>query len=97
MVFRRTNFPFLILASWDGEEFGLLGSTAWTDANADWISSSAVAYLNVDVGVSGSKFRVSATPSLNSAIRKVTTEVIDPNSGKKISDVRLNPAPRRSP
>lgn len=42
----------IYLCSWSGEEFGLLGSTAFGELNADWLDSTAVAYINVDCGVS---------------------------------------------
>jgi len=77
----------IILASWDGEEYGLLGSTAWADANADMIFKQAVAYLNVDVAVCGPIFLASATHSLDHLIRTVATEVTDPYSGKTIFQV----------
>lgn len=41
----------IYLCSWSGEEFGLLGSTAFGELNADWIDKTAVAYINVDSGV----------------------------------------------
>uniref|UniRef100_H3GBG4 Glutamate carboxypeptidase n=1 Tax=Phytophthora ramorum TaxID=164328 RepID=H3GBG4_PHYRM len=41
---RRT----LILGSWDGEEYGLLGSTEYAEENAELFKKQAVAYLNVD-------------------------------------------------
>lgn len=79
----------IILCSWDGEEFGLLGSTAWAEANVDLLQK-AVAYLNVDVAVTGPNFSASATPSLASLILNVTQKVKDPNTGKPISDVWNN-------
>jgi N-acetylated-alpha-linked acidic dipeptidase len=32
-----------ILASWDNEEYGLVGSTEWGEENADWLSKHCVA------------------------------------------------------
>lgn len=55
--------------SWDGEEYGLLGSTAFADANAKWLTKSVVAYINVDIGVSGRDLFVDATPTLAHIIR----------------------------
>ena len=37
----------IILASWSGEELGLLGSTAWGEKHEGKILRNAVAYLNV--------------------------------------------------
>lgn len=38
----------IVLASWDGEEYGLLGSTEWAEENSAMLYNKAVAYLNVD-------------------------------------------------
>jgi N-acetylated-alpha-linked acidic dipeptidase len=77
----------IIIASWDGEEYGLLGSTAYAEANAATLSRNCVLYMNVDVAVTGSTFGASATPSLVSFIRDATKSVVDPNSGKTLYEV----------
>ena len=46
---RRT----LVYASWDGEEYGLVGSTEWADDHAREIDEKAVLMLNVDSAVAG--------------------------------------------
>uniref|UniRef100_A0A8C1TQ85 Aminopeptidase NAALADL1 n=1 Tax=Cyprinus carpio TaxID=7962 RepID=A0A8C1TQ85_CYPCA len=46
---RRT----LIFASWDAEEFGLLGSTEWAEDNARVLQERAVAYINADSAIEG--------------------------------------------
>ena len=46
---RRT----VIFTSWDGEEPGLLGSTAWTTAHADELQNHAVIYINTDTNDRG--------------------------------------------
>ena len=38
----------IILASWDGEEWGLLGSTEWVEKHADELSKKGVVYINSD-------------------------------------------------
>src|SRR5205823_4398090 len=48
----------IVLCSWDGEEYGLLGSTEWTEAHARDLAD-AVAYINVDTAVGGKDFRAS--------------------------------------
>lgn len=47
----------LKMAFWDAEEFGLVGSTEWAEAHADDVRAHCIAYVNFDVGVSGTKFR----------------------------------------
>ncbi|GAB9465954.1 Glutamate carboxypeptidase [Globisporangium polare] len=53
----------LILASWDGEEYGLLGSTEYAEDHADYLMKHAVAYINVD-NVVGPYVTASGTPSI---------------------------------
>ncbi len=77
---RRT----IVLCSWDGEEYGLLGSTEWAEEYADELKAKAVAYLNVDVAVSGPNFNASSVPSLWRLIRGSTQDVRDPKTGKSI-------------
>ncbi len=74
----------IILGSWDAEEFGLIGSTEWAEEHADLLTRHAVAYLNMDVGVSGRHFAASGVPSLGRLIREVTQEVTDPKSGRPL-------------
>src|SRR5258705_10980704 len=77
---RRT----IVLASWDGEEYGLLGSTEWAEDNAAELKEKAVAYLNVDSAVSGSNFGASSVPSMWKLIRGATRDVKDPKSGQSV-------------
>jgi len=74
----------IVLASWDAEEFGLIGSTEWAEEYADQLTRHAVAYLNIDVGVCGSHFGAAAVPSLRRLIRDVTQDVTDPKSGRPL-------------
>jgi N-acetylated-alpha-linked acidic dipeptidase len=77
---RRT----ILLCSWDAEEYGLVGSTEWAEEYADELKQKAVAYLNIDVAVSGANFGASSVPSMWKLIRAVTRDVKDPKSGKTI-------------
>jgi N-acetylated-alpha-linked acidic dipeptidase len=70
----------MIFGSWDGEEEGLMGSTEWAEQHASELGS-AVAYFNMDVAVSGSKFGASAVPSLKQFLRDVTKAVPSPKGG----------------
>ena len=54
----------VVIASWDAEEYGLIGSTEWAEDFPEWIQRNVVAYLNVDVSVSGSAWHASGSPSL---------------------------------
>lgn len=74
----------LVLCSWDGEEYGLIGSTEWAEQYADELKQKAVAYLNMDAAVSGSRFGASSVPSMWKLIRAATRDVPDPKSGKSV-------------
>jgi N-acetylated-alpha-linked acidic dipeptidase len=77
---RRT----IVLCSWDGEEYGLIGSTEWAEEYADELREKAVAYLNMDAAVSGANFGASSVPSLWKLIRGATRDIRDPKTGKSI-------------
>lgn len=80
-------FRTIVFASWDGEEYGLVGSTEWVEEYLPWLSASVVAYLNVDVGARGDQFEVAASPLLNSLIYNTTRSIPAPNkTGMSISD-----------
>ncbi|KAH0543577.1 hypothetical protein FGG08_002138 [Glutinoglossum americanum] len=79
----------IVFASWDGEEYGLIGSTEWVEEFLPWLSGSAVAYLNVDVAVSGPHFKSAASPVLNRALYEITSLVASPNqtiAGQTVRD-----------
>ena len=79
----------IIFASWDGEEYGLIGSCEWVEEYLPWLSASTVAYLNVDVGARGSDFGATAAPLLNKAIYEATGLVRSPNqtaTGQSVRD-----------
>ena len=78
----------IVFASWDGEEYGLLGSTEWVEEYLPWLSAATVAYVNVDVGARGPHFSASAAPLLNKAILEITDEVQSPDQTVKGQTVR---------
>ena len=69
----------IIFASWDGEEYGLVGSTEWVEEYLPWLTNANLAYINVDVAVSGPNLRVSAAPLLHDVFRNVIELVPSPN------------------
>ncbi|XP_051965869.1 N-acetylated-alpha-linked acidic dipeptidase 2 [Xyrauchen texanus] len=77
---RRT----LIFASWDAEEFGLLGSTEWAEDNARILQDRAVAYINADSAIEGMyTLRVDCTPSLHTLVYDITKQVTSPEEGEE--------------
>jgi N-acetylated-alpha-linked acidic dipeptidase len=69
----------VIFATWDAEEWGLIGSTEWVEEMADSLVGHAVAYLNEDDVTQGPRFVGSGSPSLKPLIREVTGLVPDPS------------------
>ncbi|XVE54176.1 hypothetical protein DITRI_Ditri03aG0059600 [Diplodiscus trichospermus] len=76
---RRT----IILCNWDAEEYGLTGSTEWVEENRELLASRAVAYLNVDSGVSGAGFQADATPQLDELLKEAAQQVQDPDNSSR--------------
>ncbi|KAL4647094.1 putative N-acetylated-alpha-linked acidic dipeptidase [Arapaima gigas] len=73
---RRT----MIFASWDAEEFGLLGSTEWAEENAKALQERAVAYINADSAIEGMyTLRVDCVPSLHTLVYDVTKKISSPD------------------
>ena len=74
----------IILASWDAEEYGLVGSTEWAEANAADLQKNAVAYLNGDAVVTGPNLNMSGSPSLLAIATETARDVADPRTGKSV-------------
>ena len=83
---RRT----IVFCSWDAEEEGLIGSTEWVEQQGR-VLDHAVAYFNVDVGVSGPDFAASAVPSLKEFVRGIARSVPSPLGGTVYQRWRLKP------
>ncbi|MGA9836921.1 MAG: M20/M25/M40 family metallo-hydrolase [Gemmatimonadaceae bacterium] len=69
----------IVFASWDAEEWGLIGSTEYVEDDSLRLLRGATAYLNQDVAAQGVQFGGGGSPSLRSTIRSVADEVPDPN------------------
>lgn len=65
-------------ASWDGEEYNLIGSTEYVEDNIERLRQDGFAYINVDVGVSGPNFRAAASPVFHKALLRVLDRTSDP-------------------
>ncbi|KAI8642880.1 hypothetical protein BD408DRAFT_415780 [Parasitella parasitica] len=77
----------IVIASWDAEEYGAVGSTEWVEDHQAWLQEEAIAYLNVDYAVSGKHFSAQASPLLNRLLYEVTDEVIDPLTSQSVYQV----------
>jgi N-acetylated-alpha-linked acidic dipeptidase len=82
---RRT----IVLGSWDGEEFGLLGSTEFAEERAEELKQQAVAYINVD-NVVGPLALAMGTPSIAKFIED-TAKAVPPNAFFGQGDSRNEP------
>ncbi|KZT74407.1 Zn-dependent exopeptidase [Daedalea quercina L-15889] len=84
----------IVVASWDAEEYGLIGSTEWGEDFANWIDEHVVAYLNLDSSVSGSRFSASGSPSLAHFLRSAAEAVAHPTKpGLTLWDARNDQGP----
>ena len=70
----------IVMASWDAEEEGLIGSTEYVEDHMQQMAHT-VAYFNTDVAVSGPSFEAAAVPSLMQFVREVTEGVPSPAGG----------------
>lgn len=76
---RRT----IIYCAWDGEEWGLLGSTEWAEKHAPELDKKAVMYLNSDTTSKG-RLGVQGSHILERFFNEVERDITDPNSGKTL-------------
>ncbi len=66
----------ITLGFWDAEEFGLIGSTEWGEANEAWLRAHAVAYVNADTAVNGPRFRgAGGSPGMLSVLKDVLARI----------------------
>ncbi|HUF26644.1 MAG TPA: M20/M25/M40 family metallo-hydrolase [Gemmatimonadaceae bacterium] len=79
---RRT----IIFATWDAEEWGLIGSTEYVEEDSLRLLRGAVAYLNQDVAAMGTAFGAGGSPSLRSTVRDVVRGIPSPDGDGTIYD-----------
>jgi N-acetylated-alpha-linked acidic dipeptidase len=71
---RRT----IVLASWDGEEWGLIGSSEWGEKHAAELTDKAVAYLNTDL-TGRAWLAAGGSHSLQELVSEVARDVPQPD------------------
>ena len=79
----------LVFATWDAEEWGLIGSTEWVEELEDSVRSNVVAYINEDGTFSGTSFSGAGSPSLKPLFRAAARAVPDPVGPGSVYDVWL--------
>ncbi len=60
----------IALATWDAEEWGLVGSTEWVEQHRSELAAHGVAYLNMDVVASGPSFGASCSPGMAALLQR---------------------------
>jgi len=68
----------IVFATWDAEEWGLIGSTEYVEDDSLRIARGAVMYVNLDVAAAGPNFGATGSPSLRETLRSVLREVPSP-------------------
>ena len=69
----------IVFATWDAEEWGLIGSVEYVEDDSLRLTRNAVAYFNQDVSAQGPRFNGGGSPSLRATLRDVARAVPDPN------------------
>lgn len=77
---RRT----IVLATWDAEEWGLVGSIEWVEQERERLLREAVAYLNQDVTAGGRDFGAGASATLQPLIRAAAAVVPAPGDSGSV-------------
>lgn len=89
---RRT----LVFAAWGAEEYGIIGSTEWVEAERERLAKHGIAYLNLDMASMGPNFSMSASPSLRAAARRAAAMTPAARDGDGRSVLRLAEADGRT-
>jgi len=83
----------ILLALWDGEEYGLLGSTEWVEKHMDELDRNAAVYINSDSTGRG-PLVAGGSASLEPFLAEVLRDVTDPSTSRSLLDVQRD---RRTP
>ncbi|MCG6988027.1 MAG: M20/M25/M40 family metallo-hydrolase [Gemmatimonadetes bacterium] len=70
----------MVFATWDAEEWGLVGSVEYVEDDSLRLEKGGVAYLNQDMIASGPTFGGGGSPSLRAVLRSAAEEVPAPDT-----------------
>ncbi len=76
----------IVFASWDAEEWGLMGSTEFVEQDSARLFKDAAAYFNFDMVATGPALGASGSPSLRPFFRDVTRMVASPDGNGTVYD-----------
>jgi len=74
----------ILIAHWDAEEYGVIGSSEWVEELLPQLTTGAVAYINADAAVSGPNFSSSSSPSLKQPILDAISDAPYPGEDRSI-------------
>ncbi|XP_004618460.2 aminopeptidase NAALADL1 [Sorex araneus] len=88
----------IVFASWGAEEFGLIGSTEFTEEFFNKLQERTVAYINVDIAVfANATLRAQGTPPVQSVIFSAAKQVKAPGTDLSVYDNWIQYFNRSSP
>lgn len=73
-------------ASWDAEEYNLIGSTEYVEQNDDLLRRDALAYINLDTAVTGDTLHAAGSPVFRKLLLQVLNRVSDPHFNATLRD-----------
>ncbi|KAI4526580.1 Zn-dependent exopeptidase [Schizophyllum commune Loenen D] len=68
----------IVIALWDAEEYGLIGSTEYVEDFEEFFDATVIAYLNLDSSVSGPQLSMLASPLLAHFLRQAALDLPHP-------------------
>ncbi len=80
----------VMIGFWDGEEYGLVGSTEFMEKHADELSRKLVAYINSDSNGAG-RLAIEGSHTLEAFMREVARDVPDPDGAKSLLEAKGAP------
>ncbi len=78
----------VVFAFWDGEEYGMLGSTRWVEERLADLPRKVAAFLYVDSSARAWDFMADVSPGLAGSLDDVLAAVPDPATGRPLLSVR---------
>jgi N-acetylated-alpha-linked acidic dipeptidase len=74
----------ILIAHWDAEEYGVIGSSEWVEEFLPELTEGGVAYINADGAVSGPDFGSSSSPSLKQPILDAIRDTPYPGEDRSV-------------